>query len=140
MTAVPESVLTISITDPDWSYYARNAKGHVRRRTVQTLIRLGTPTLHSNPHLAMSALRIRHKTSPKVVATPLDFRNSLAKLLEILLILAAGTCTAMFPVAHWISATPTTPLWTYFSSSMWSHLNWLRRFATTKGNEARITT
>src|SRR6267143_1431113 len=46
----------------------------------------------------------------------------------------------MFPVAHWISPTPTTPLWGNFSWSFWSHLNALRPFATTAGNEANVIT
>jgi len=86
----------------------------------------------------MAALRIRFQRSPKVLATPVDFSNSLAKLLNIVRVLAAESCTAMFPVAHWISATPTTPLWNYFAWSEWYHQKWLRLFATTRGNEERI--
>lgn len=138
ITAVPESVFSISLTDPDWFCFRRNAKGQVLRKTVQILAQFGTSAWHIDPHVAMAALRIRHKMRPKVVPAPIHFTNSTAKMFDSLRVLAADACTAMFPVAHWISPSPTTPLWNYFASTQWYHLNSLRPFATTKGNEARI--
>ncbi|HEY7184461.1 MAG TPA: hypothetical protein VIC84_23695 [Blastocatellia bacterium] len=138
MSEVPESALSISLTDPEWSYFGRDVKGHVHRRTVQTLYQFGTNTLHANPHVAMAALRLRHKRTPAFLSTPSDFPTSLEPLLEILLVLAAATSTAIFPVAHWVAPTPTTPLWKYFSWRQWSHLNALREFKTYEGNENRI--
>jgi hypothetical protein len=138
ITAVPESVVTISVTDPDWTYFGRNAKGHVRRKTVQTVANFGTRTLHADPHIAMAALRIRHRREPKVLTTPVDLPNSLGELADTLRVLAAELCTAMFPVVHWTAPTPATPLWSSFGWRAWYHLNSLREFETTKGNEERI--
>ena len=138
MTEIPESVLTISLTDPDWLYYGRNAKGYVRRKTVQVLAGFGKNILHSNPHVAMAALRIRYKRSPALLSTPVDFPNSVERMLDTLRVLAAVTCASIFPVAHWISAVPTTPLWNNFAWSYWYHLNALRQFSTVEGNEDRI--
>jgi hypothetical protein len=138
MSEVPESVLSISLTDPDWYYFGRNAKGHVHRRSVQRLFEFGKSTLHLDPHVAMAALRLRYKSAPAVLPTPGDLPNSLNTLLEFLQVFATAACTAIFPVAHWVAPTPTTPLWKCFSWRRWSHLNALREFKTYEGNENRI--
>lgn len=138
MSEVPESVLSISLTDPEWSYFGRNEKGQVHRKKVQRLFESGKNIFHHDPHVAMAALRLRYKNTPAVLPTPGDLPNSLDTLLELLLVLAAATCTAIFPVAHWVAPTPTTPLWKYFGWRRWSHINALREFKTYEDNENRI--
>jgi hypothetical protein len=138
ITDVPESLVTILSTDPEWSRYGRNAKGHVRRRTVVAMNSFGKSVWHTDPHIATVALRIRHKRRPKLLPAPIDITNSLGKLLDIVLILAAATSTAMFPVTHWFSTTRETPLSGVSGWDRWFHLNALRPFATTKGIELRI--
>jgi Apea-like HEPN len=138
IAAIPESTLSISLTDPEWFYFGRDAKGHVRRKTIVASASFGTPIWHTDPHVATAALRVRRKAFPKVVQTPVDVPRSVQAMTDILLVLAAATQTAMFPVANWVSATPANPLWGPFEWSYWSHLNALRLFATSAGNEAHI--
>jgi hypothetical protein len=47
MASVPESRLSISLTDPDWFYFGRDARGHVKRKTVQILASFGVSTWHT---------------------------------------------------------------------------------------------
>lgn len=138
ISSLPESVLSISLTDPDWSYFARDARGHVRRRTVTRVAGFGEPKWHVNPHVATAALRIRRKGIPKVVDERKGLTSSADAMHDILMVLATATCTAMFPVAHWMSPTPATPLWDQLGWSFWSHLNALRPFVRTTGEEASI--
>lgn len=138
ITDVPESLATILSTDPDWSDFGRNAKGHVRRRTVVAMNSFGKSKWHTDPHIATVVLRIRHKRSPKLLAAPIDITNSLGKLLDTVLVLAAATSTAMFPVMHWFSTTPATPLSGVSGWSRWFQLDAIRPFATTKGIESEI--
>jgi hypothetical protein len=138
MSSVPESVLTISLVDPEWFYYGRDARGYVKRKTAQVLAIFGKSTWHLNPHLATAVLRVRHKTNPKMVPATVELPNSMEAMMEALLVIAAATGTAMFPVAHWMSPTPETPIWEHFSWMFWSHLNALRPFATTAGQAEAI--
>jgi hypothetical protein len=138
MSEVPESVLSISLTDPDWLYFGRDAKGQVHRKTVQTLAKFGKNTMHINPHLAMAALRLRYKRTPAFLPTPSDLPTSLESLLELLLVIAGAACTPIFPVAHWVAPTQKMPLWNQLSWRQWYHLHALREFKTYDGNESRI--
>lgn len=137
MTAVPESTLSISLTDPDWTYFGRDARGHVKRKTATVLASFGKPTWHANPHVATAALRVRRKAVPKVVAAP-ESPQLAEAMIDRLLVIAAATGMGMFPVAYWVSATPATPLWSSFAWAYWSHVRALRPFATTVGNETSI--
>jgi len=138
ISSLPESALTISLVDPEWFYFGRDARGYVRRKTVQVLAAFGKSAWHSNPHVATAVLRVHHKVEPKMVATPIELPNSIEALVESLLVMAAATETAMFPVAHWMSSTPETPMWGHFSWLRWSHLNALRPFARAAEQGERI--
>jgi hypothetical protein len=112
----------------------------VHRRQVEVLASFGEPQrFHVNPHVATAALRAHRRVTPKVVPVPvLDTRWTEA-LRETLLVVAAATGTAMLPVASWVSAAPTTPLWSSsFGWTSWAHTFAIRELTTTLGNEATI--
>jgi hypothetical protein len=126
---VPESVLTISLTDPQWSNFKRNASGHVIRKSVEVLSSFGRSDWHTDPHVATAVLRVEHTRCPAFVPSPAEFASANDLMLDAVRVVAAATCVAVFPVAHWIAPRPDTPLWNYFSWSHWYHLSALREFA-----------
>lgn len=138
MTEVPDSVLSISLVDPTWKYYGRDAQGYVRKKQVQLLSGFGKSNLYTDPHVAMAAIRLRRRMEPGLLVAPADIPNNQASMIEILGVLAATTGVAMFPVAHWTSPLPSTPLWDSLSWTYWSHQRALREFAELKGREAAV--
>jgi hypothetical protein len=138
MTSIPESRLSISLTDPGWLLFGRDEKGHVKPKTVEVLASFGVSTWHTNPHVASGVLRVRRSVSPKVVSVPAQETPSPEAMIDTLLVIAAATGTAIFPVAHWVAATPPTPLWDSFGWTYWSHVKAIRPFATAVGNEKTI--
>lgn len=140
IASVPESRLSISLTDPEWLHFGRDAKGHVRRKKVEVLASFGEPSrFHVDPRVATAALRVRRRVGPKVVPVPVLDTRSTEALRETLLVIAAATGTAMLPVASWVSAAPTTPLWSSsFGWESWSHTRAIRQLATAVGKEATI--
>lgn len=137
---VPESIITISLTDPKWSNFKRNEKGHVIPRTVLLVASLGHSNFYSDPHVATAVLRVQHRRTPAFVPTAVEFANTCNSMLEYLHVIAAATCTAILPVAHWIAPRPNTPLWDNFSWTTYSHLTVIREFARADENVDAITT
>ncbi len=57
--SLPESELTISLSDPEWFYFGRDAGGRVRRKVPQVLASFGKSIWHVNPRRRILRLRKR---------------------------------------------------------------------------------